>query len=694
VAHIRGRRGIRAFVAHIRGRRGIRAFVAPIRGRRGIRAFVAHIRGRRGIRAFVVLFVVGPLFVACVSSAPPPPPDLAGWHVLYTRPGWAGEAAVDLRAAGDVMLARHVAALAERDGPDIPLAGVRGLLGGDLTVANLESPLTERHKDARDGPYRLLASPALAAVLPTAGLDALGLANNHGLDGGPAGLADSVAALRAAGVTPVGAGPSEATAMAPADLVAGGLRIALLAFNDVRDPADGPGGLAPPEGPAWASPDFIACPVGADCPHGRAWLSPQALAAVAAAREGADLVVVLVHWGVEYAAEPSARQRDWAARLVAAGADLVLGAHPHVLQPAALVESGGRKGFVAYSLGNLLFDAPDDPALSSGAVVRVFLDREGVALVAAAPVATAGGRPHPLNPGSAPWRAALLALGALDVPPPEPTVAPMIPVGQTAATLVQHAGSSPRVEDDRRPTTDDRRAGVGRSSVVCRRSSQPSRDFQTAQLVATPDASAGQPVAWRWDGTTAQPIVAPAGLVLPAPPTRVAADLRGDGVPLWAALDEAGVVTLRDGAALDAPLLWTNERATWRFTRVLAGDPNDDGRTELLLLLWQPDAAGHLRSQPYLLGWRGGRYRVIWGGSATAVPIQDLAWADLGDDGRGELVVLEGGALPGDPGTHISVWRWHGWGFQLEWRSAAGCWRRVGIEDLDGDGAAEIVATP
>ncbi|NTU82697.1 MAG: hypothetical protein HGA45_25565, partial [Chloroflexales bacterium] len=173
----------------------------------------------------------------------------------------------------------------------------------------------------------------------------------------------------------------------------------------------------------------------------------------------------------------------------------------------------------------------------------------------------------------------------------------------------------------------------------------------------------------------------------------VAADLRGDGAPLWAELDAAGVVTVRDGAAPDAPMVWSNERPGWRFTRIVAGDPNDDGRVELLMLLWQPDEAGHLRaSQPYLLGWRGGRYRIIWGGSATGAPIQDVALADLDADGRGELVVLEGGEGPGDPGDHVSVWRWHGWGFELAWRSPLGRWGAVGLLDVDGDGAAEIVA--
>lgn len=619
--------------------------------------------GAVSLRSLIVLALVGAVGLAACAPQAPVAPDGQFWHTLYARPGWSGGAAVDLRAVGDLMLARGVARAAEGAGAEALLAEVRDLLDGDLAVGNLESPFGEGGAAAREGPYRLVAPPALAAALPAAGLDAVSLANNHGLDAGPAGLADTAAALAAAAVAPVGAGESEAAALAPVTLEARGLRVAVLALNDVLDPADGGAGLAPAGDAGWPSPDFAACSPGGACPHGRAWLSARAVDAVAAARADADAVVVLAHWGLEYAPEPSVRQRAWAARLVAAGADLVVGAHPHVLQPAELVEAGGRAGFVAYSLGNFLFDGPADPALSSGAALRVLIDRDGVALVGAAPVATAGGRPRPLDAGSAPWRQALAALGA-----PEP-------VGPAPA-----ASPAPATSGSAGPAPDPPAAAAG--------AAPPAR--QPADMAAA---------AWRWDGAAGLPLAAPAGLALPAPAVAVAADLRGDGEPLWATLDPAGVVTLRDGPGPGAAVVWSNERPEWRFTRLLAGDPNDDGRAELLLLLEQPDETGLARTQPYLLGWRGGRFRIIWGGSATAAPIRDLAWADLDGDGRGELVVLEGDQPEGPPaggdgGARVAVYRWHGWGFQREWRSPPGPWRAVGLRDLDGDGAPEIVAVP
>ncbi len=554
------------------------------------------------VRNFSLLVVI--LLAAC-TPAPASQVDLPGWREIYRRPGWAGGPAVDLRAVGDIMLARYVGELIARDGAAAPFTKIGDLLTGDLTVGNLESPLTGRRDTLRPGPYRFLADPAMAPILASVGFDALGLANNHSLDAGPAGLADALASLNATGISPLGAGASERAALAPAVLRANGLRVALLALNDVADPADGPVVLAPAADPAWANPDFARC--GAGCPAGRAWLGPAALGAVSAARSQADAVVVLVHWGLEYAAEPSARQRAWAGRLVVAGADLLLGAHPHISQPAELVTSGGRSGFVAYALGNFIFDGPVDPAHSGGTALRVLLDRDGVALVAAMPLDVTGGQPQPA-PGETPRR--------------------------------------------------------------------------------------GVSTAWAWDGAIGREIPAPPDLAIPPRPTRLPADLRGNGALLWAELGADGVVTLRDGESPSAPVVWTNESPAWRFTRIAVGDPNDDGRAELLLLLWQRNQAGQLRSQPYLLGWRGGRYQIIWGGSPTATPIQDFAVGDLDGDGRSELAVLEGGIAPGDLGEVASIWRWHGWGFQREWGSAPGNWRNLALVDINGDGWEDIVALP
>jgi poly-gamma-glutamate capsule biosynthesis protein CapA/YwtB (metallophosphatase superfamily) len=565
----------------------------------------------------LALWFLGSMLVACAWQAPhaaeresgesvspaltPQPAswlapiDERVWRVLYRRAGWDRRAELDLRAVGDIMLGRSVAQAAERSGFSYPFAQIQALLDGDLALGNLESPLTDRRSPVRPGPYRLPAPPAFAAPLRASGFSVLSLANNHVLDLGPDGLADTVKTLTTTGIMPLGVGPAAAARTAVV-LHIRERSLALLSFNDVADPED-----RADEGQSW----------------GRAWLDEAALDAVRQARGAADLVVVVVHWGQEYAARPTVRQRDWARKLIGAGADLIVGAHPHVLQPVEALATAGHSGVVAYSLGNFIFDQSFSRTTSIGAVLRVLLDSQGVALVAAAPIEITDGQPRPIALGGTLAQTALRALGA---------------------------------------------------------------------------ASSRQLQAWSWNGHTAAPVPTPPDTQLAARPDRLAADLRGDGRPVWATLDDQGVVEVRDGAAADAPLIWRNEEPGWRVARIDVGDADNDGRMELLLLLWQLDPQGVLRSHPFLIGWRGGRYRVVWGGGAAAVPIQDAAVGDVDGDGRQELVALEGGRAPGDVGQALSIWRWYGWGFQREWRSTRGRWSRVVLQDVTGDGLPEIVA--
>jgi hypothetical protein len=98
------------------------------------------------------------------------------------------------------------------------------------------------------------------------------------------------------------------------------------------------------------------------------------------------------------------------------------------------------------------------------------------------------------------------------------------------------------------------------------------------------------------------------------------------------------------------------------------GDPNDDGRGELLLALWRPDPAGYQRSQPYIAGFRGGAYKVLWGGRPLVYPLREVELGDVDDDGRQELVVREEQSET----QTVAVWRWQGWSFGLVWRSPPG----------------------
>jgi poly-gamma-glutamate synthesis protein (capsule biosynthesis protein) len=163
------------------------------------------------------------------------------------------------------------------------------------------------------------------------GFDLVSLANNHSLDAGASGRAETLGTLNAAGI----AGVVERNA---------GVLVSR-------------GGPHPSLGYQLLALDDTVAPLDVEA-TGRA---------VAAAAQQAELVVVSVHWGGEYQAAPSPRQRAIARALAQAGADLVVGHGPHVLQP---VEREGET-LVAYSLGNLLFDQPYPADCRWGVILRV-----------------------------------------------------------------------------------------------------------------------------------------------------------------------------------------------------------------------------------------------------------------------------------------------------------------------------------
>jgi hypothetical protein len=154
-------------------------------------------------------------------------------------------------------------------------------------------------------------------------------------------------------------------------------------------------------------------------------------------------------------------------------------------------------------------------------------------------------------------------------------------------------------------------------------------------------------------------------------------DLTGDGAPEQVQLEGEQVIVLRDGVKVWRGL------PEWRVVDLALGDPNDDGRGELLLALWKPDAEGEPRSHPFIIGYRQGAYRILWGGSAVADPICEVELGDVDGDGVQELIVLEEQGEGLD--RAVTVWRWHGWGFSLVWRSPPGHYRDLALMAVNAD---------
>lgn len=286
---------------------------------------------RKGHRAWAsILFLLA--LTGCQFSKAQEPKEPFRTPLSAHLPVVLGE--LRIMAVGDVMMHADVKKAAEDQGGFEPLwADLAPLFKGvDLAFANLETPVAPT--TGRPGrPFQFNAPESLPPALRASGLTVLSTANNHAFDQGRKGVKETVERLREAKLIGLGSGTSKADAEAPRFFEANGVKVALLGYTDLFN---------------------LDLNKKADEP----WVRPMDLdAAVQAVKElkgQADAVIVSVHWGDEYHHLPTKRHRQIAEALVAAGADLVLGHHPHVLQPMELVEAGGRRGVVAFSLGNFI----------------------------------------------------------------------------------------------------------------------------------------------------------------------------------------------------------------------------------------------------------------------------------------------------------------------------------------------------
>jgi poly-gamma-glutamate capsule biosynthesis protein CapA/YwtB (metallophosphatase superfamily) len=243
----------------------------------------------------------------------------------------------------------------------------RALRKADLAFGNLESAVSTGGV-AFPKEYNFRASPAaLATLRKRSGIDVLNLANNHVGDFGPQATIDTVRRVERLGMKAVGAGSDLKRALTPQVVNRLGLRIAFVGFSEIA-PIEFAATRGQP-GTAWANPSEIA-------------------RAVQAARRKADIVVATFHWGIEKQTLETAQQRALADVAVRNGAQVVIGAHPHTLQPVR------RQGaaIVAYSLGNFVFDAVSPQTTTTG-MLELDLTAEGVAKAKWRSARISGGRP-------------------------------------------------------------------------------------------------------------------------------------------------------------------------------------------------------------------------------------------------------------------------------------------------------------
>ncbi len=298
-------------------------------------------------------------------------------------------AQITVAFTGDVMLDRDVEYAMATEGAGYPFEAARPLFEGvDIAVLNLEGTFTDVGTPL-DKKYQFATDPGLASGLLDLPTWAVSLSNNHATDYGLAGLERTVQTLDEIGVASFGAGLTEADARREAVAASEGTpSIAFLGYSDIGETIFASGATG---GVSRASVEAIAEDVGR-------------------VRAEVDFVVVTLHMGTEYTHVVTARQQELARAAIDAGADLVVGHHPHALQPIEEYETAdGRTGLILYSLGNFVFDldAEDLAVLGEApfqSVVAVVTFEAGQPLaleLRPARIDVAENRPRPATPEEA-----------------------------------------------------------------------------------------------------------------------------------------------------------------------------------------------------------------------------------------------------------------------------------------------------
>ncbi|MBI5804583.1 CapA family protein [candidate division TA06 bacterium] len=278
---------------------------------------------------------------------------------------------------GDIMLGRGVKRMSDRYGTGYPFAGTCSLTAGaNLTIGNLESPLTSAENQSTS-PWHFKGDTITAALeLKKAGFDMMSLANNHTLDCGIQGLFDCTGVLDTAGIAYGGlvrtmVDPSGDTVILarPSYLRVKNKKIGLVAFCEpyLLD-------IAKDHGAVNIAPADSAC----------------VARSIAAIRDSCDIIVASFHWGFEYKDLPTWTQKKLGRLAIDCGAKLVHGHHPHVLQGVEFY----RDGLIAYSLGNFIFDQKNQVCRES-AMLFAELKGDSLTAVSMVPLEIVSNRPVP-----------------------------------------------------------------------------------------------------------------------------------------------------------------------------------------------------------------------------------------------------------------------------------------------------------
>ncbi|MHB8894347.1 MAG: CapA family protein [Candidatus Geothermincolia bacterium] len=262
---------------------------------------------------------------------------------------------VSLTAVGDIIPGRTVAKMMALKGVDYPFGKIASCVkGADVVYGDLEAPLSDRVKPPYKG-LDFIAPSSTIQGLKMLGLNIVSLANNHSTNFGTGALTDTITLLKNNGIKYAGGGMNLAEARSPGTLEAKGVSFAFLDYNAITGSLNA---TATRPGVSWIRMQ----PWSKDSPDDMELVKQS----IMEAKSRGDFVVACFHWSAEYKHEPSVSQRNMAHLACDAGADLVIGGHPHCTQP---IEMYNGK-LIAYSLGNFIFDQMEHDYSREGVIMK------------------------------------------------------------------------------------------------------------------------------------------------------------------------------------------------------------------------------------------------------------------------------------------------------------------------------------
>lgn len=280
-------------------------------------------------------------------------------HNIYAKDA-ASPDEVTFAFAGDILFDDNYAVMARvaQNGGDITYgldpALIAEMQSVDVMMLNNEFPYSDRGEATADKQFTFRAPVSSVSYLNELGVDLVSLANNHAYDYGEAALLDTMETLTGAGIVYVGAGRDLAEARRPVCYIINNLKIAVVSATQIER-LDNPD----TRGATDTTPGVFRC-----------WNGDNLIETVREAAADNDFVIAYIHWGTENQEATDWAQEEQAAALAEAGADLIIGSHPHCLQRIDVV--GGVP--VVYSLGNFWFNSK---TIDTG-MVRISLDENGL----------------------------------------------------------------------------------------------------------------------------------------------------------------------------------------------------------------------------------------------------------------------------------------------------------------------------